>query len=572
MRYAVGMTIEPIIETETVEDIPLLLAEMQRLGIAAAVDELFPAHGNSKGLSPGLTLVVWLTHILSQGDHRLNYVRPWVREHRVTLEACLGEAIDELAFTDDRLALLLGKLSQGTGWALLEAQLSRTLLRVYDLRPRQVRLDSTTVSGYWEIKPEGLMQFGQSKDHRPDLPQVKVMLAVVDPLGMPVATQVVAGQRADDPLYVPAIQAVRASLMTSGLTYVGDVKMATLETRAVIAAGEDYYLTPLAKKHLPDNGLRRYLDPVLKQEQDLTLVMREGEDGQLTTIAEGYEVALEMCATVCDEPVTWTERRLIVRSLAQAAAEQDKLEERLQQAEARVRQFNTHKRGKKRYTEVAPLAEQVAQILARYDVTDLLTVTYQDGTVTTAQGTPKPMIHVMVTRNSTTIEQAQALLGWRVYVTNAPPELLSLEQAVLAYRQAYIVERGFGRLKHQPLSISPLYLAHPAHVTGLCHLLSLGLRVLTVVEFAVRRKLAAAQETLAGLNRGSPNRTTARPTTERLLQAFHGIYLSAIHIETHVHYHLTPLSSLQTRILELLDFAIDPYAAFTAALANLVQK
>ena len=35
---------------------------------------------------------------------------------------------------------------------------------------------------------------------------------VLDPLGMPVATQVVSGEKADDPLYVPAIAQVRQGL------------------------------------------------------------------------------------------------------------------------------------------------------------------------------------------------------------------------------------------------------------------------------------------------------------------------------------------------------------------------
>jgi hypothetical protein len=46
-------------------------------------------------------------------------------------------------------------------------------------------------SGYWTVTEEGLFQFGHSKDHRPDLLQVKVMLSALDPMGMPVATQVV---------------------------------------------------------------------------------------------------------------------------------------------------------------------------------------------------------------------------------------------------------------------------------------------------------------------------------------------------------------------------------------------
>ena len=103
---------------------------------------------------------------------------------------------------------------------------------------------------------DGLFQFGHSKDHRPDLPQVKVNLSVLDPLGMPVATQVVSGERADDPLYVPAIEQVRKSLAMSGLLYVGDSKMAAQATRASVQAHGDYYLCPLSKKQLS----RRHAD------------------------------------------------------------------------------------------------------------------------------------------------------------------------------------------------------------------------------------------------------------------------------------------------------------------------
>ena len=75
------------------------------------------------------------------------------------------------------------------------------------LPTERVHVDSTSASAYTTVTEEGLFQFGHSKDHRPDLPQVKVMQAVLDPLGMPLATDVVSGERADDPLYVPCITA-----------------------------------------------------------------------------------------------------------------------------------------------------------------------------------------------------------------------------------------------------------------------------------------------------------------------------------------------------------------------------
>src|SRR5436189_3815722 len=72
------------------------------------------------------------------------------------------------------------------------------------------------------------------------------MLWALDPLGLPVAMQVVSGQRADDPLYIPAIEQVSASLQEHGLLYGGDCKMAALETRAFVQAQQDSSLCPLA--------------------------------------------------------------------------------------------------------------------------------------------------------------------------------------------------------------------------------------------------------------------------------------------------------------------------------------
>ncbi len=90
------------------------------------------------------------------------------------------------------------------------------LLLAQDLNPQQVRLDSTPASGYGSVTPDGLFQFGHRKDHRPDLPQVKVILSTLDPPGLPPATTVLPSQRPDNPLYIPAIRQVRERLGRRG--------------------------------------------------------------------------------------------------------------------------------------------------------------------------------------------------------------------------------------------------------------------------------------------------------------------------------------------------------------------
>src|SRR5947199_9160017 len=280
--------IPPII-TERVDDIPLLLEQMQRMSLPSLLDDHFPTHGNWQGLSLGWVATIWLSSILSRGDHRLVHVEPWVGNRLWTLRATTGQAVERLDFTDDRLEIVLHSLHDDTRWTACEAALNRHTVRVYELPTARVHVDSTSASGYTTVSENGLFQFGHSKDYRPDLPQVKVMQAVLAPLGMPLATDVVSGERADDPLYVPCIARVQKGLGRSGLLFVGDCKMAAHATRAFIALSRDYYLCPLPQVQLAEGELEVALERVWSGDQALISVLRAQDQGEPKLIAQGYE-------------------------------------------------------------------------------------------------------------------------------------------------------------------------------------------------------------------------------------------------------------------------------------------
>src|SRR6266581_9536575 len=288
----------PNIITERVDDIPLLLEQMQRMGLPTLLDAHFPIHGNWQGLSVGWVSTIWLSSILSRGDHRLVHVEPWVAQRLWTLGATTGQAGKRVDFTDDRLENVLRHLSDDTRWAAFESSLNQHTVRVYDLSTARVHDDSTSASAYATVTAGGLFQFGHSKDDRPDLPQVKVMQAVLDPLGMPLATDVVSGEHADDPLYVPCIRRVQASVGRHGLLYVGDCKMAARETRAFLATQGDFYLCPLPAVQLAEGELDNALEAVWSGAQALSPVVRERHDGKPELIAEGYDYRVPMSLAV----------------------------------------------------------------------------------------------------------------------------------------------------------------------------------------------------------------------------------------------------------------------------------
>jgi transposase len=163
-----------------------------------------------------------------------------------------------------------------------------------------------------------------------------------------------------------------------------------------------------------------------------------------------------------------------------------------------------------------------------------------------------------VERDAAAISAQRDRLGWRMQVTNLPVARLSLPDAVIHYRGGSCLEGGgFHRLKERPLGIRPLFVQRDDQIVGLTRLLTLGLRVVTLLEVQVRRRLAEAQETLAGLNVGQPRQETAQPTAARLLQAVvrAEITLTQVQIGEQQHWHVTPLPALLTRVLDFLGLS-----------------
>lgn len=556
------------IETERVDDIPLLLAQLCEMRVPELLNECFPTHGNWTGLSLGHLVAVWLTFIMSESNHRLSHLQPWAAARLQTLRAALGGDLVETDFTDDRLAQALDYLNDDEGWRKFEDGLNRHTIRIYDLNGELVRLDSTTAKSYGEVTADGLLRFGHSKDHRPDLPQLKINVSTLDPLGLPLTATIVSGEKADDPLYVPEIDRVRETLQRRGLLYVGDSKMAALDTRVYVAAGGDYYLCPLPATQVAPAQLAELLAPVLSGGlKPVAIKRRNDETGRLEKIAEGYEYTVLIEAELEGRRVQYEERRLVVCSLQFARAQKKGLAQRVKKATAEIKRLNQKKRGKARPKNEAEWQAAVAQILRKYRVVGLLEVSYQvkrdertlrayKDRLATVRVTEEWTVRVTLKRAA--LQQAQAVLGWRVYATNAPVEQLSLTQAVLAYRGSPVIERGFRRLKG-PLSLTPLYLMTTGRLTGLVRVLLIGLRVLGLIEYKARRALQQAGAQIAGLTKGLPKKATARPTTETLLRAFEGITLLSIGGQ----WYLTPLNALQTYILELLGFSSEIYRRLT---------
>jgi transposase len=517
-----------ILGHERVDDIPLIIGLANKLHLAEVLDHHMGTHRLQQGMNNGQLAVGWLAYILSQADHRKSAVRDWANGIPHTLAHLLGHPIREVEFSDDRLGGVLYRLSDDETWDAIERTLWTATVTVYELALAGIRLDSTTSYGYHQVTDEGVMQRGHSKDHRPDLPPLKVMAAAAEPSGHLIACDVHSGQCADAPLYTPLLQRGRSSGGRQGLLYAGDCKMAALATRAEIAAHHDFYLVPLPRTGETATQVESWIAAIVAGAQEATLLW----DGE-RLLGAGYEFERPLHALVDGSPVCWTERVQVLRSPTLAQRQQATLEKHVAAAEEELWALTPAPgRGKRQYRDTDTLQAAIAHVLERHEVIGLLTPMWErhETTVTRyvgrGRGGPdrptRTQVQVRyaltgVQRNEEAIATRRQRLGWRVQVTNAPVDRLPLPQAVQHYRGGWSLERDFHLVKALPLGLSPLFVWKSEQITGLTRLLTLALRLLTLLETQVRRGLEQTQEPVAGLYEGAPTRTTERPTGTRIL-------------------------------------------------------
>jgi transposase len=556
---------------ERIDEIPIIFHKVKQMGIQERIDRFWPTHGNWQGLSYGQLAVLFMMYVIHSMNHRLSGMEAWVTQHQHVLEQLTGWTLTPKDATDDRLGLLIEAFGTDLD-RLIQYQIEQgaSIVQAYALPTAVGRFDLTSFNVYHAVNEsanDGVLAFGHSKDRRPDLLQFKQSLGTLDPCGVPLLTMTLKGNTADDPYYVPAWEQMAETLGNRDFIFVGDCKMGSLETRAKIAQAGGIYLCPLPMTgHVPDQ-LDEWIHQLPVEREDLYL---EGKkEGELRKIGQGFEV--EKVMTRQDElgEVQWKERWLVVHSDRHAKKQQAGFLKILEKAEKAVKSSLP-----KATESVADWETRLNKILEEQGVSEFLTVRVQETTRTKKHylrpGRPTAdtpyrwetecELSCRIDRQAAAIEAHQQRMGWRIYVTNADPSRMTLQQSVKYYRDEYTVERGFHRFKGGSLPVLPLFVRIDERIKGLLFLLFMCLQVLTLMDFVARRELEKTGEKLAGLVPGNPKMATARPTAERLLEAFKGLHLFVEKRgDVIVGYLVEKLSPLQEKILSLLHLPKEIY-------------
>ena len=555
------------------DEIPLLHHQIEEIGIKKAIDEVITRHGNWSGISIGRITEFWLCYILSESDHRLHNVEDWSESRLDLLRLLSGDrSIVSLDFTDDKLGLLLEKLGDSDNWGQIEEKITSNCLSVYRFNEvgelATFRLDAAPMQSYGKVEEGGILQYGYHKQHA-NLPQFKVKLCTLDNelthFAYPVTHLTVSGNTSDDELYIPIMKQSKRVLSgivgyEKGNLYVGDSKFGSIGNRGYVVGGEDYYLMPLSLVQLSQKE-RENLIKKSNTSSYLKVLRKKGEED--VEIAHGFEVKEDLEYVIEGKTLKWTERRLFVNGTAYAVSQQKSFDNRLAKGIEQLSDLPTRKQGKVNLVSIEEYQLAINRILKDNDLEGFLTATVQctqSKKEIRAYGS-KPArteitntFSIQISKDELAIENHKSLLGWQVYATNAPKELLSFEKCVLKYRHQSNIENSFDDLRNKVAHLVPIYLQKDERIKGLVNLLLLALKVCAVLEYRIAEALCKNDEQLHHIYEGNPKRGTKRPSAKRICKAFHGISIALIFANYKLQLAImTDFEPVQLKILKLLD-------------------
>jgi hypothetical protein len=317
------------------------------------------------------------------------------------------------SFNEDDLYSAMDQLNGH--WVSLEKQLYQ---RAFPQAVRLVLYDLTSV--YFEGKgPEHLAEYGHSRDHRGDRPQI-ILAVATDTEGLPLHVSVLRGNRNDTKTLQGLLHTLRRRFGIKEATFVFDGGMSSeINLEAMTAAGLGY-VTRLSAATL------RSLVAELDLEKQLELGDRQ-KLMEITHQAKRYVIAGGQ----------WRQQR-----------DQARRQSRLDKAEAQLKRMAAVKRKK---VDVQKLASQVGRTLQRLKAHKYFTY-HMD-----AQG------RLQWERKTELIAQEAQQDGWYLLHTNESVQKCAGPQVLGHYKGLLEVEEAFCELKSY-LEVRPVHHRRPDRV------------------------------------------------------------------------------------------------------------
>jgi transposase len=445
--------------------IPVLFPILRRLGVAQIINSHRPG---DQEVSHGTTVEI-LTLNRLMAPKPLYKVKEWLAE--TVLEDALD--VGEEQMHDTRIGRTLDDLYPHLDAIWQDIAVQAVL--AYDIDLRCIHYDITSIYFEGEYTASEKIDYGYSRDHRPDAKQVNLGVNVTSETGIPLGYRVLAGRTADRTTPLENLKALRSLLDRPELTerprdflLVSDRAMLDREVMAAYARKQIRWLGPLNADGTLREVMRSVSDKELEAHPLAYRPMNQPQDEPLR-----YQGVVRS-ATIEYDGETVPIQVLVVKSRTKVKLDRERRQTYLDRLTGRLQEIqrllNT-RRYKRRDYAWAQIEKARRGNPAK-------------GLVDVELSGEDANLNLTFKLNPAKLARAEAMDGRYLLGTN-DFDLSALEM-LTRFKKQEVVERRIKVVKG-PVRVRPLFLHKQERVEGLVFVAMLALLVYTILEMLCRK-------------------------------------------------------------------------------------
>jgi transposase len=549
--------------------LPVIGQFLARIDLAGTLTRHLPA-GDARTTLPAATAIGVLICNLCVAREPLYGLAGWAAAFEPGL---LGlEPGEAELLNDDRVGRALDQLFDADRSSLL-CELVLGAVREFGIDCSQLHNDSTSVVLHGDYvaadgherggKPTVLAARGHSKDHRPDLKQLVLILTVTADGAVPLTHRLAAGNMNDDRTHIDTWDELRTLTGRAGFLYVADSKLCTREQMSHIDQAGGRFVTVLPRTRREDGQLRDWMSTSTPEftEAARRPGKRQGDPEQVWQVAPAPFPSSE------GHRIVW------VHSSAKAQRDETARHERIQRTLAALAELNERLAGPRaRITTRVAAHDAAVEIVdtgsAEQYITFTVTETEEERFRQEKRGRPgsdtryrkltKTRFQVTATVDADHVRHDAASDGCFPLITN--DHQLTNVAVLIAYRYQPNLEKRHHQLKSVQ-DAAPVTLKSPARIEALFACQFIALLCCCLIERELRA--AMTREQITDLPLYPEDRSCTAPTAARVFDHLAPIQRHHLTRDRHTVQTFEPqLTPLQAQLLELLAV---PASAYTSS-------
>jgi transposase len=496
--------------SKDLDHLGLVAGMCRKLGLAEIIDEILPPDPKLL-LSHGECCELMCINGLGFTSRPL-YLEAQFFETKA-VSRLLGRPIPAIAINNHRLARTLDALYKVGCDRVFEKVASRAVTR-FNINTKFRHLDTTSMHVHGEYDKHryepgiGLIEFGYSKDHRPDLKQFMVSLMSSSDGDIPLLAKTIAGNTSDKTHFQEILKGLKQQVENSDSQayYIADSALYTSASLKTLSEQTLWVSRPPSALNAVKEAYIQIAQPEMEE-------LTEGYFGK--EITSDYGGVKQRWLVVYSEKAYEREKKTFNKRLLKA--EETALKE---VKKLKAMQFLCEKDAQK-------ATERLSKKLPYHNIGQFV---IQKQNHTGVRGRPRKQAEVTHTYrvdgelllDEERIRKKEQLMGRFIIATNElNTEALTKEELLNRYKDQQSVERGFRFLKDPFFLCSSVFLKKETRITALVMVMCLCLLIYMLTQRLIRKKLEEQKKKLPN-QLGKP---TDRPTIRWIFQVFEGVHV-----------------------------------------------